>query len=277
MTQGARYSLFLHGALILFAVFGLPEIFRRHAESLPTVMTVELLPVRSMTNIKPVRSTPTPAKKEEKKAVEQKKATAKKATSATSSNQPKPVEKKEAVPLPDAEPEEKKPEEKEEEKPQKADDLDAILKSVADAAKRDEGEKQEEETPAEEPEKTTEANATEPANNATEYNDALPLSMSEIDAIRSQITRCWNVPAGAKDAHTLKVMLHIELNQDGSLISVDLAEDKIRYQADSFFRAAADSAMRAVHQCSPLQNLPPEKYGTWKSIDMLFDPKEVLY
>ncbi len=49
-----------------------------------------------------------------------------------------------------------------------------------------------------------------------------------------------------------------------------------RYNSDSFFRAAADSALRAVHECSPLKNLPPEKYDTWHYMELNFDPKDML-
>jgi len=33
-----------------------------------------------------------------------------------------------------------------------------------------------------------------------QYDASLPLSLSEKDAIKSQVSKCWNVPAGAKDA-----------------------------------------------------------------------------
>ena len=36
------------------------------------------------------------------------------------------------------------------------------------------------------------------------------------------------------------------------------------------------SAVRAVHKCSPLKNLPPEKYGSWREMEINFDPKEML-
>ena len=53
--------------------------------------------------------------------------------------------------------------------------------------------------------------------------------------------------------------------------------DQARYASDQFFRAAADSAVRAVRnpQCSPLK-LPQGKYDDWKSISIRFDPKDVL-
>src|SRR5262249_51002793 len=108
------------------------------------------------------------------------------------------------------------------------------------------------------------------------YNSAMPLSMSEKDAIRQQFQRCWNVPAGAKDAANLIVTLRVDLTQDGTVTTVRRVGDEARYNSDSFFRAAADSAMRAVHECSPLKNLPTEKYENWSEMELTFDPKEML-
>ena len=53
--------------------------------------------------------------------------------------------------------------------------------------------------------------------------------------------------------------------------------DTGRYAADAFFRAAADSAKRAVlnPQCSPL-HVPPDKYEAWHNLDLFFNPKDVL-
>lgn len=271
--DGIRYSLFLHGALIVFAIFGLPEIFKSHTEELPTVMTVELLPVTGQTNVKPASQKPEPPKEKPEEKAE--KATAQKAQAESSQSQPAP--KPEDVPLPEEKKEVEKPKEPEpkKEEPKKKDDLASILKSVADAAKKEEGKENKEKETKEAP--TTQAEPDKNTSTSENYDNSLPLSLSETDAIRSQIQKNWNIPAGAKDAHTLKLVLRIELNIDGSVISAELAEQKSRYQSDSFFRAAVDSALRAVKMSSPLQNLPPDKYGTWKSMDMTFDPKDVLY
>jgi hypothetical protein len=52
--------------------------------------------------------------------------------------------------------------------------------------------------------------------------------------------------------------------------------DQSRYASDAFFRAAADSAKRALlnPRCSPLK-LPADKYDQWKSITLSFNPKDV--
>jgi outer membrane biosynthesis protein TonB len=103
-----------------------------------------------------------------------------------------------------------------------------------------------------------------------------PLTLSELDAIRAQISQCWNVPAGARDAKSLVVDIFVEMNPDGTIRTARIV-DQARLYSDAFYRAAAESAMRAVlnPQCSPLR-LPREKYDTWKTFTLSFNPKDML-
>lgn len=101
-----------------------------------------------------------------------------------------------------------------------------------------------------------------------------PLTMSEIDAIRQQISRCWNIPAGARDAENLIVEIRTMFNPDGSVARAEIL-DTGRMASDPFYRAAAESAYRAVLQCSPLQ-MPAKKYNIWKTVLLRFNPKEML-
>jgi outer membrane biosynthesis protein TonB len=114
------------------------------------------------------------------------------------------------------------------------------------------------------------------ATGSTAARSDQPLSMSEIDAIRTQIQRCWNVPAGARDARDLRIQIRLSLNKDGSLRGEPEIVDRLRASTDPFYRTAAESARRAVLQCSPLKNLPPDKYERWRDIELVFDPKEML-
>lgn len=102
------------------------------------------------------------------------------------------------------------------------------------------------------------------------------LTISEEDALRRQISSCWNAPVGARDIQNLVVELVIDVSPDRTVMNTDIV-DKGRYASDSFFRAAADSAVRAVRnpKCSPLE-LPADKYDQWKRIDFTFDPRDML-
>ncbi|HXC92060.1 MAG TPA: energy transducer TonB, partial [Stellaceae bacterium] len=102
------------------------------------------------------------------------------------------------------------------------------------------------------------------------------LSASEVDMIREQISRCWNIPAGARDAKDLVVEIRVEVQPDGTVQQATIV-DQGRLAADPFFRAAAESARRAFFNplCRPLR-LPPDKYEVWKDLVVDFSPKDVL-
>jgi hypothetical protein len=102
------------------------------------------------------------------------------------------------------------------------------------------------------------------------------LSASERDMIIQQIERCWVVPAGARDADNLIIEIKASVARDGSVQQAQIV-DSGRYSSDGFFRAAADSAKRAVlnPQCSPLP-VPPDKYEAWHNLDLFFNPKDLL-
>jgi len=102
------------------------------------------------------------------------------------------------------------------------------------------------------------------------------LSASELALIREQIARCWNVPAGARDAKDLVIEIRVVVAPDGSVQQATIV-DQSRYASDPVFRAAAESARRALFNplCTPL-HLPPDKYDIWKDMVVNFNPKDIL-
>lgn len=276
MIKGVVYSTLLHGFLVLFMWMGIPEFLAPKRDYQPTAITVEILPIKSISNVKlpqakkteklklQPKSKPKPPKPPKKAEVKNKK------VNAATRKDDKAAKLKDAEKLKFNEKKNKRQTPKENKKAEEEQNaFDAILKSVRQAAsdEREESDDDEQEQ------------ASEPNNNrSTFYNDAIPLSLSEIDAIRNQIQRCWRVPAGAKDAHSLIVNLRVQLRKDGSLILVEIASrDLVRYNTEPFFQAAVDSAIRAVRECSPIKNLPQEKYNTWRDMELSFDPHELLY
>lgn len=99
------------------------------------------------------------------------------------------------------------------------------------------------------------------------------LSQSEMDALRGQIQRCWNVPAGAADAQNLKVSVQFRLDRAGGL---DGAPQIVAGGGgQGIERAAAESARRAVLACAPY-SLPAEKYEAWADVIVHFDPRDMF-
>ncbi len=99
-------------------------------------------------------------------------------------------------------------------------------------------------------------------------------TMTEIDAIRRQIEACWSIPAGARSAEHLVVGIRVWVNPDGKVARAEIL-DRARMGVDTFFRSAAESAMRAVlnPRCSPLR-FPPKKYDLFKVMVLSFNPRE---
>jgi len=77
----------------------------------------------------------------------------------------------------------------------------------------------------------------------------------------------------------------VQFNPDGTVREVEIMNG-VRYNTDSFYRAAADSARRAVIQCqngtrfdgSVRQgyDLPANEYENWRSVHLTFDPRDML-
>ncbi len=270
MPRSYGLSVLLHIGIILVLLFGFPIFFDEDKEFTPTVMTVEIVPISDISNLKKSQKPLTQDPKPMPKPV--------KPVQPTKKEAPKPEPKKDAVPLPDKpkedpkKPDKPKPPEPKKEEPKPTPDEEDDFAVLMNKLKQD--------TPSEDevkekPKEKAKAGAT---SRSDTYDPTIPLSISEKDAIRSQFVKCWRMPAGARGDYSLSVLIEVRLNPDGSVLEAGLSRSQVsRYQSDSFFRAAADSALRAVQQCSPLQGLPADKYNGWKYLELNFDPQELLY
>lgn len=99
------------------------------------------------------------------------------------------------------------------------------------------------------------------------------LSQSEMDALRGQVQRCWNIPAGAMDGGSLKVSVQFKLDRSGALEGIP--EIIAGGGASGIERAAAEAAKRAVVRCAPY-TLPAEKYDAWADVIVNFDPSQMF-
>jgi hypothetical protein len=178
---------------------------------------------------------------------------------------PKPREKPEPprqLAKVEPKPEEKKPEEKKYDPRQ----FDALLKNLAPvhtAVTAD--------APPENPRPTAARASSQP-----KAPLGSQLTASELDMVRHQIARCWNVPAGARDAKDLVVEIKVIVDPDGTVRQATIV-DRGRLGSDPYYRAAAESARRAFFNplCRPL-HLPAEKYAIWKDLVVDFSPKDIL-
>jgi len=119
----------------------------------------------------------------------------------------------------------------------------------------------------------TERTARDQRRGAPEHKQGAPLTVSEIDAVKRQIRRCWSADAAAKELQSLVVVIEVEMNEDGTVREARISPGmRIR---NPTHRAAAERALRAVlnERCQPYR-LPPEKYARWRQLTLEFDPSE---
>lgn len=284
MKSPLMKSAVFHGVLLVIIMVGLP-IFRPNVEIIPEAVPIEIATVadKSSTDKAPARADVEKPKPEEKKPEEKPKPTPAPTNTAEAPQKPvlekpKPVEKpkpeeskaddiadpdkkaeEKPKPVEKPKPPEKKPEVQQEQK----EAFNSVLKNLM-------------QTEPVAGEKKMEAPQTgETPSPIASLSDKL--AVNEITArLSRQLAQCWNVLAGAKYAENQIVSLRITVNPDRTVRDAQVI-DTIRYNSDTYFRAAADSALRALKHpyCTPL-DLPTDKYDLWKVIDFNFDPSLML-
>ena len=98
------------------------------------------------------------------------------------------------------------------------------------------------------------------------------LTQSEQAALAAAMRQCWFPPPGAMNVPGLTVRVSVTLNQNGSVAGVQILSPI----TDELVRSTAFAAQRAVERCAPYTILPPEKYESWRTIDVTFDPQDAL-
>lgn len=291
MKTPLTVSAIVHVALVILAITGLPYLKNDTDPLEATAIPIEILPIAELTttNKQPVKARPAPEKPPEEKPIQKEKPpmppkvdaveppkeiTPPKPPKAAEKPKPKPVtppppdesalEKTKEEPKPKEKPKEEAAEKKKEEpKEDTSRQFDNLLKNLQDSDPV-----VEEDLPES---KTAEAPAPSPIAAFSQQ-----MTMSEMDALRQQLSRCWSIQAGARYADELKVEVRLTVSPERRVLSATVV-DQWRYGQDSYFRAAADSAIRAVNspQCETLV-LNPDKYDQWKDMIVEFDPSEML-
>lgn len=278
--EDLRPSIFIstcvHVGMMCALYFGLPSFFEPPPITSWKPVPIDIVDIGTITNtrVKKQKTQTAKAAPKKKKAPAKKKQVKKPAP-------PKPEVK--AKPVPKLKPEEialpskkkvKKVKQKKKKRPKpqpQEDPLASVLKNVAKM-------KPMAPTPEEVKEAVKRTDGVESESKINQQGPALSdrLTISEEDALRRQISSCWNMPIGARHAENLVVEVLIEVNQDRTVRRADIV-DQMRMSTDSYFRAAAEAALRALRhpRCSPLE-LPPDQYEQWKTIRFNFDPRDML-
>lgn len=286
MRNAFTQSILFHLAIIAISYFGFPYISRSPMIT-DTPIIVEIVKVDELTNAPPPK--PQPEKQPEPEV--KKAPPPPKPPKASTPPPPPPAKEKEvAMLVPDTKakpkeqpkPETKAPEKpqpqlanvKPKRKPQPPDQFTSVLKTVEKLKSQPQPKEKEKEKAK--PESFEQQMAKALTSRTAEHNPIRPLAISEIDLVRQQIRECWNLPAGAKDAQDLNIEIRVVMNPDATVREARI-QDQRRLQGDPFFRAAAESALRAVlnPRCSPLK-LPLDKYQEWQKMTLNFDPRDMF-
>jgi len=103
------------------------------------------------------------------------------------------------------------------------------------------------------------------------------LSIKEKTNILSQLKMCYKrAISETKQNSKLSLVINVRITKDGYIESdLNRLIDKTRYLNPDHleYKKLIDNVKKALDLCSPLRNLPNEKYEVWKELILHFDPE----
>lgn len=272
MRNGVFASISVHLLFVLFALFGLPNLFTQRDFSV-VIIPVELV-TDDQLNAPPPPAAPEPKPEPKPQAAPpppppepEPEPEVVEAPPPPPVEKPKPPKTKEPpkpkpTPLAKAKPQSKpKP-------PKKPKSFAAVLKDLDKLEKKPAPKVKKDSTPKDKDKPSPDRQIAEQA------------SITEIERlkqmIRQQIEPCWSPPVGAAGAEDLAITIFIRVDRQGFVRDARVI-DAPAMALNTFVQAAADAARRAVlnPRCQPFQ-LPQNRYDLWKEIRFNFDPREML-
>ena len=277
-------SSVLHISFVVLTALSLPFLSKKPID-VPPIVSVELIQITEETNIPfapKAKKIIEKVKEKEKKLVSEqappKKVKKTKTKTVVSEKKIKKIEKKnpEAVPLPEKEVKKLKTKEENRQNPEK---VDNEVKQVSEFEKKDLFDpnniaalidKSKEETA--EVIKTNDDVTQDQVRNVENSK----LTLSEEDALKTQIFGCWSIPLGLPYNENLLVRIKLKLKPDGSVTKTEILDHaRMNQPGQGFYKVLAESALRAVRLCQPLR-VPSSGYERWKELQLNFDAREML-
>jgi len=266
MTRSLIYSLSFHAIMILLTILSLPFMIRQPVD-LPPIISVELIQISDKTSI--------PFAPKARKVIEKLKKEEKRIVSEQAPPAAKAKEKPDRIPLP------KKQDEKKEliKKKQNPKEIKPEIRQVSEFEKKeiiDTNQIAALIDKAKDESAKIEKNDNKLTQSSVKNSFASGLTLSEEDALRAQIFGCWTVPLGLPYDDDLLVRVKLELKQDGTINKSEILDhERMNKPGQKFYKILAESALRAVRICQPLR-VPQTGYEKWKTIQLNFDPTEML-
>ena len=271
MYRSVSLSVFLHLAFVLLTVLTLPFV-KKEPITAQQLIAIDIIQISEKTQL--------PFAPKAREIIEKIKKEKKKERVVTKQAPPKitPKEKPDTVPLTDQLKLKKKEEKKKKQNPKEVKELirqssEFEKKELFDpnkiAALID---KSKEETA--DIQKKQSLELTQNQDSSVTLNKGITLSQQ--DAIKAQIYKCWNIPLGLPFDQNLLVRIKLKLKEDGSILSSEVLDHRRMNQpGQGYYKVLAESALRAVKLCDPLK-MPTTGYDKWKDLQLNFDAKEML-
>jgi TolA protein len=108
----------------------------------------------------------------------------------------------------------------------------------------------------------------------TTNSTSAKLSQSEMDALRGMIEKNWSIMPGQVSSNDIVITVKFQLDQDGNLVG----EPEVTGKGGdgSPLSALEGGAVRAVKKSAPFDQLPKDKYETWKVVTVNFNPSDIM-
>lgn len=262
-SRGFKYSIALHILVLLFIIFGVPALELEMNKDV--VVSVEITNISELSNLK---NYAVHDKKEEKPALsnevkpQEKSEESKKADEKTAPAEPVKEEKdkkEEEISLKKKKEEDKKKEEEkkkaaklaEKKKAEKKvkNELESMLKTLEEeSVRRDDGK-------IKKPSKQNDTSDNKSMSNR-QFDESMPLSMTEKDAIKAQIERKFSNPVAMQfKPGELVVKIRFTLNADGTVINATPLTGIYPAQYSNAYHSISEGLIRASYSASPLQGI----------------------
>lgn len=101
-----------------------------------------------------------------------------------------------------------------------------------------------------------------------------PMTGSETSGLVFAIQQCWNVPVGLENDSSNIITMSVKLTREGKLAEPPRKIAPLSGSAAGILQAY-EAARRALIRCQPY-DLPIEKYETWKEIEIVFNPQQMV-
>lgn len=103
-----------------------------------------------------------------------------------------------------------------------------------------------------------------------------PLTSGEKDALRIGVQKCWNIGSLSSEAQRVTVTVFVRMNENATPDTGSIRMLSAEGGNDAAAAIAFEAARRAIIRCgSDGYDLPPEKFGQWREIEMTFNPDQM--